>query len=63
MSRDDKGDDYFMFLPRLTIIGFLASYGLFTQNRDRFRLSSGIVIPVPPRLYFKNMFYLFYFIL
>ena len=36
---------------------------LFSQIQDEFKAGSGIVIPALPRLYFKNILLLFYFIL
>ena len=72
MSRDDNLTDYFEFSPYLVfngiefgliIIEFLACFDLFSQIRDKFGMSSDIVTPVPHRIYFKNFFLLFYFIL
>ena len=45
----------------LIVIRFLVSSGLFSQTRDKFEVSSGIVIPTLTQLYLKNIFY--YFIL
>ena len=36
---------------------------LFSQIRDEFGADSGIVTPILSRLYFKNIFFIFYFIL
>ena len=38
-------------------------FELFSQIQDEFEIGSGIVTPVLHRLYFKNIFLLFYFIL
>ena len=72
MSRDDNKTDYLGFSSHLifkwdefdlTVIEFLAGFSLFSQIQYKFGMDSGIVTLVLPRLYFKNILLLFYFIL
>ena len=61
MRRDDNKTDYFGFLSHptlngtgfgLTVIGFLAGLGLFSQIRDESKAGLGIFTLDLPRLYF-----------